>query len=160
MICFLIATLLCLNLIFELIPKVKWQKGSVIFLAVAFLTGHLWIWPPTISQGWDTSLAYLNYFPLRDKMENYLVENSIPKSETGTNLNLNNPEYIDLKQPADTLYPELDTSSQRYIILSNIENKTSDQDINLLMNHWKLIQSYKQLGVFVNLYENPNYLEK
>lgn len=157
LITYLIATALCLNLIFELMKAVKWQKISTIYLFIAFLTGHFWIWPPTISQGWDTSFAYLNYFPLRDKMENYLVENNIPKTQTGTNLNLNNPQFIDLKEPSAEIYPELDTSQQRFIILSNIENGTSDEDIHTLMQDWKLLQSYKQMGVFVNLYENPDY---
>lgn len=160
MIAYLIASLLCLNLIFELIKKVKWQKISMIYLFIAFLTGHLWIYPPTLSQGWDTSLAYLNYFPIRDKMENYLAENKISKELVGTNLNLNHPQFIDLQNPPEILYPELNTSKNKYIIFSNIENATSNEDIHLLMNEWILIESYQQMGVFVNLYKNPAYEDK
>src|SRR5690606_39008576 len=106
------------------------------------------------------SLAYLNYFPVRNKMENYLVKNNISKEQVGTNLNLNHPQFIDLKSPPEVLYSELDTSKNPYIILSNIENTTSNEDIRLLMNEWILIRSYQQMGVFVNLYKNPAYEDK
>ncbi len=160
MVAYLIATLLCVNLIFEWIQDKKWRNFSVSYLFIAFLTGHLWIYPPTISQGWDTSLAYLNYFPLRDKMENYLVENKISKESVGTNLNLNHPQFIDLKNAPEALYPELSTLNNHYIILSNIENTTSNEDIHLLMKDWILVKSYQQMGVFVNLYQNPVYEDK
>ncbi len=160
MIVYLIATLLCVNLIFEWIQDKKWRNFSMAYLFIAFLTGHFWIYPPTLSQGWDTSLAYLNYFPIRDEMENYLVENKISKESVGTNLNLNHPQFIDLKKAPEVLYPELNTSQNQYIILSNIENATSNEDIHFLMNDWILVKSYQQMGVFVNLYKNPAYEDK
>lgn len=160
MINYLVATLLCLNLIYTLIQNIKWQKISTAILFIAFVTGHFWIWPTTISQGWDSSFAYLNYFPLRDKMENYIKENNFSKKEIGTNLNLNNPQYIDLTPPSEELYIDLNTSENNYILLSNIENETSDEDIQIIMNDWKLIQSFHQLGIFINLYQNPNYTQK
>lgn len=160
MINYLVATLLCLNLIYTLIQNIKWQKISTAILFIAFVTGHFWIWPTTISQGWDSSFAYLNYFPLRDKMENYIKENNFSKKEIGTNLNLNNPQYIDLTPPSEELYIDLNTSENNYILLSNIENETSDEDIRIIMNDWKLIKSFHQLGVFISLYQNPYYTQK
>lgn len=161
MINYLVGTLLCLNLIYTLIKNLKWRKISVLVLFIAFITGHFWIWPATISQGWDSSLAYLNYFSLRDDMETFIKENNFKKKEIGTNLNLNNPHYVDLTTPLppEQQYTNLDTSVNQYILLSNIENETSDEEIRLIMDHWRLIKSFQQLGVFVNLYQNPNDIQ-
>ncbi len=156
MICYLIATILFLNLTFDLIRNIRWKKLTMSIVAVGFLTGHLWIWPAAIAQAWDSTFAYLNYFPLKNKMELFVSENRLSKTEIGTNLNLNIPEYVDLKEPVTVKYSKLDLSQNKYVIFSNIENSTSEEDIHTLRNNWKLIKSYKQLGVFVNLYQNPN----
>ncbi|SMC32702.1 phospholipid carrier-dependent glycosyltransferase [Moheibacter sediminis] len=159
MICFLIATLFFLNLVFGFVKKHLWKKALLTIAAIGFLTGHLWIWPATISQAWDTTFAYLHYFPLKNKMQDYVLERELDKTEVGTNLNLNEPQYIDLKTAPLTKYSKLDLSKNKYVILSNIENETSDEDINTLRNTWKLEKSFSQLGVFVNLYSRPDGLE-
>lgn len=157
LIVYLISSILCLNLIFELIQSVKWKKVSVITLFLAFLTGHLWIYPPTISQGWDTSLAYLHYFPLKDKMDDYLVQKGISPTKVGTNLLLNKRSDHYLEPEMTEYYLDLNLSTNPYVILSNIENKTSNEDIRTLMNEWELVESYCQMGVFMNLYKNPSF---
>lgn len=156
LIVYLISALLCLNLIFETLASTVWKKLMTAMVFIGLLTGHLWVWPPTISQGWDTSLNYLNYFPLKDQMETYMQENGISKDSVGTNLNLNHPEFIDLKEKADVLYSDLDLEENPYVLFSNIENATSDEDIRTLQKDWILVKSYKRMGVFVNLYKNPS----
>ena len=43
----------------------------------------------------------------------------------------------------------------KYIILSNIENHTSDEDIYEISTFWIPVKDYRQMGVFVTLYRNP-----
>lgn len=155
MICFLIATLLFLNLTFEFVQHIRWKKSLTGIAFFGYLTAHLWIWPATIAQAWDSTLAYLHYFPLKNKMELYVSEKGLDKTETGTNLNFNEPEYIDLKAPATVQYSKLDLSQNQYVIFSNIENSTSDEEIHILRNNWKLEKSFCQMGVFIELYKNP-----
>lgn len=157
LITYLIIGILCINLIFEIIQNLKIRRLTVAFMAAVYITGHFWIWPPTIAQGWDATLVSLAYFPLRDKMENYIEENHLKKEEIGTELILNQPEFTDLKEPAASFFADLDTSKNKYIIFSNIDNQTSDEDIYLLEHKWILVKSYKRLGVFMNLYKNPDF---
>lgn len=49
--------------------------------AVILLTGNLWIYPDTISQGWDSTLAHLPYYDLRQKTIAYLDKNEINTSD-------------------------------------------------------------------------------
>ena len=132
-------------------------KRLYVIVIIAFITGHFWIYPSTISQGWDSSLAYLNYFKLRDDVELFIQSSDIEKEIIGTNLPLNRKEYSDLIKVNDKHhYTELDIAKNEYIILSNIENKTSDKDINTIRNSWLLIKEGEKFGVYVNLYKKPN----
>lgn len=154
MVCFLIATLLFLNLIFDLIHNLNKKRFLLAFVALGFLTGHLWIWPATISQAWDSTFAYLNYFPIKNKMEIYISEKDIDRNEIGANLNFNK-ELTELKPSTEKEFSELDLSRNRYVLLSNIENSTTDKEIHILRNSWKLEKSFSQMGVFINLYSRP-----
>ena len=157
---FMISYLLIIVLFLVLMNLFKnsiYNKSIYVLVIVAFITGHFWIYPSTIAQGWDSSLAYLKYFKLRDNIELFVKENNIEKELIGTNLPLNEKEYSDLEPVLDKhRYSNLDVVNNEYIILSNIENETSDDDINLIRNNWILIKKCSNLGVYVNLYKNPN----
>ncbi|PCH92475.1 MAG: hypothetical protein COB85_08100, partial [Bacteroidetes bacterium] len=43
-------------------------------LVISLFTGNLWIYPERISQNWDSTLAHLPYYSLRQKMINYIDE--------------------------------------------------------------------------------------
>ena len=158
MICFLLGAILFVNLLLNsgLVKRSRNILVSVIILA--FVTGHFWIYPSTISQGWDSSLAYLNYFSQEEKMLDYLSENNIPFNEVGTNLPLKSyhmaQELSEVKwSPA---FAEPDFATNKYFIHSNVENRTKDDGIEILETQWKEIVIFSRLGVFVTLYENPN----
>lgn len=157
LIAYLIFTLLCVNLIFEEIRQKRIQKYLIGFMSVVFITGHFWIWPATISQGWDSTLVHLAYFPMRDQMETYLEENHFDKEEIGTRLVLNSRQFIDLKEPASTRYADWDLEKNKFVLFSNIDNETSDEDIIELREKWILVQTYERFGVFVSLYKNPKF---
>lgn len=158
LISFILANILFINLLFSSSLKEKAKKWMVSLVVIAFISGHFWIYPSTIAQGWDSSLAYLNYFPQREKMLQYLKENDISNASIGTNLSLNarwkSTLNNDFKKEEKFKY--LDLNSDEYILFSNIENKTKDEDIITLRTTWIEVKTFSQLGVFLTLYKNPN----
>lgn len=155
MISYILIVILLLYLIVDQI-KVYNSKKLYAFIIISFITGHFWIYPSTIAQGWDSSLAYLKYFKLRDNIELFIENNNLNKDEIGTNLPLNRIQYSDLNFSKNmTNYSKVDLNLNTYVILSNIENETSDDDIRTLFENWILIKKYSNLGVYVSLYKNP-----
>ncbi len=157
LICYVLATLLFINLLFTLKINFNTRRLLLIGIFLAFLTGHFWIYPSTISQAWDSSLAYLNYYKQEELMFQYLDSENISYSEVGTNIPLNAKELTTLK-PIDKNAPKfinLDIDENEFILFSNIENRTDDDIINQLKTSWKEVTTYSQLGVFLTLYKNP-----
>lgn len=136
---------------------VKFKKSYLFgIVLLGFVTGHLWIYPTTIAQGWDSSLAYLRYFKLRNSMESFIQIKGLDKKEIGTNLPLNKKKYTDLISDEQfEKYAIQNVEFNKYIILSNIENHTSDEDIYEISTFWIPVKDYRQMGVFVTLYRNP-----
>ena len=160
MICYILAILLFINSIYtpKLISRYK-RRLFITFVSIGFLTGHLWIYPTKIAQSWDSSLAYLNYFPVEDKMLVFLKDQGIAESDVGTELPMHSYWYsrAQKEQSFYTNFKNVNTIQNKYILLSNIENQSSDEIIDSLESDWELIKSFEQMGVFMRLYENPTY---
>ena len=157
LICFILANILFINLLFTIKIKTKTRNSILSLVVIAFISGHFWIYPATISQAWDSSLAYIGYYNKEEKMLTYLKENNINFSEVGTNIPINAKYIARLKKPDDDFqkFPPLNLTNNKYVIFSNIENTTSDEDIHKLRIYWKEIKTFESLGVFVTLYQNP-----
>ena len=118
-------------------------------------TGNLWIYPDTISQGWDSTLAHLPYYKLRSNLLNYLDENSIPLESVGTAF----PEIGPLKFKAlngeRRGMKSKDLSRDTLIFYSNVMNDFTDNEIWRLKNEWKVVKLWENRGVKVILYRRP-----
>ncbi|SDH56899.1 glycosyltransferase family 39 protein [Winogradskyella thalassocola] len=152
MICYLLAIILLINLIahYNLVNK------SLIYsiIVLMFVSGHFWIYPATISQSWDSSLAYLNSYTVEDQMEDYIDSVGIKTSEIGTRVRFNERNFSEFKVITETdRYADFNLATNKFILLSNIDNQTKDDELNEIMNNWKLVKRYSQLGVFMSLYE-------
>ncbi|WP_179334783.1 hypothetical protein [Winogradskyella costae] len=152
MVCYLLATILLVNLITHY--NVAKKSLMYVVIGVMFLTGHFWIYPATLSQSWDSSLAYLSSYKVEAKMERYIDSLGIAPSEIGTRILLNEREFSEFKniQDADR-YAKFNIATNQFILLSNIDNQTKDEELNEIMNNWKLVKRYSQLGVFMSLYK-------
>lgn len=156
MICYLLSIILLINLLNYF--RIKQRKKVIIYVTIflCFISGHFWIYPPTLSQPWDSSLAYLNYYKVEDEMETYIDSSNIKAHDIGTRIRLNWRAESELKPIAkNKLYANFDINNNDFILLSNIENTTKDDEYNYIVNNWKLIKSYSQLGVFISLYKKP-----
>ena len=157
LICFVLANFLFINLMVDQIQSLAYRRIIVLVVSVSFITGHLWIYPATLSQAWDSSLAYLNYYSQEDKMVSFIEEQGISKSEIGTNIRINSTwiATLDESDKERMTFIDFDLNTNNYILFSNIENITKDDEIKILRNDWIMIKSFSQLGVFMTLYKNP-----
>ncbi|HBY66916.1 MAG TPA: hypothetical protein DEG69_03585, partial [Flavobacteriaceae bacterium] len=92
-----------------------------------------------------------------EKMLKFLEKENIRPSEVGTHLRFNGRRvaYLSKDKAVSEMFPVVDLTTNTYVILSNIENSTSDETILELRNNWKEVKTYENLGVFVTLYKKP-----
>ena len=156
MICFILACILFINLLYSGHMKGSRRKGLVVLITLAFISGHFWIYPATISQGWDSSLAYLNYYSEEQKMLNYISDENIPHNDIGTHLPLNSRHMatVGATEKFDPRFAVPDLKTNKYFLFSNVENRTKDDGIEILRTEWKEIITYSRNGVFLTLYKN------
>ena len=116
------------------------------------LAGNLWIYPDTISQGWDSTLAHLPYYSLRRQMLDYLDEQNIPLESVGTAFPEIGPlKYKELNDEVRG-FKEKDLSADSYIFYSNVMNDFSDEEIQRLEKEWRVEKRWRKGGVKVVLY--------
>jgi len=129
------------------------KKVLLGLVAVAFLTGHFWVYPPKISQGWDSSLAHWSYYDLRQMMIEYIESEKIPFEEVGSAFpNLRSFEDTDLNG-RDVQFSPKNLSQQDYIFYSNIFNDFSDGEIDELFMEWEVKKQFKKRQVVVILFQ-------
>lgn len=129
-------------------------KRSILWLSLAFVTlasGHFWLYPEKVSQGWDATTMHWNFFDVSDKMEDYLSRNEIDKTKIGTFF----PHYklmknYQLKPENSISYQKATEHKTEYILYSNTFN-VSDSIVDALQSDWDLIQEFTQNRVYIQL---------
>ena len=149
---FLVLDMIGVYVIYSFFQKNKIHKVLVVIALLGLATGNLWIYPKTVAQSWDSTLAHVPYFDLRKKMIAYLYEQQIPISEVGTVYpNLATFELIDLNGKNEQ-FPEADLEKHQYIFYSNVYNDFSDDEIALLEKEWQVVKEFRKGRIFVILY--------
>jgi len=141
-------------------PFQKLAKGLYAVILIGLVSGHFWVYPDKISQGWDSSLAHVPYFDLRQQMITYINDNGIPPNQvvTGT------PNQFPLTETdlindtwnfinSDDVSPE-QRNSFPYAFYSNIFNDIPDAFYDDLHAHWEPVKTFERLGVRVTLFRN------
>jgi len=131
---------------------VKRKKIIYILLLLGLITGNLWIYPRTISQGWDASLAYLPYRNLRVEAMKYMEKEHIQFEETATFFpNDSSPiDNIDLSGNMQSF--ESYTGKNKYIFYANVYNLTDEQYQNIDKNYSK-IKGFTKFNIHIYLYK-------
>lgn len=130
------------------------QKKILLLIITGFLTGNLWIYPPSISQGWDATLAHIPWYNMRKDIIDFADQQHIPLSTIGTHFPMVGPiKYRTLEQREDG-FGSMDTERIQYVLVSNINN-TSDFDSvhDGEKEAWKLIYSDYHWPITVELYQ-------
>ena len=61
-----------------------WQPLLFTMAFMGLLSGNFWVYPQPISTGWDSTLAHLPYYKLRNEMLQYIDNQGIKCSDVGT----------------------------------------------------------------------------
>lgn len=69
---YLLACLVVCYYVFHIITSGKVRTIFTIVMLAGLFSGNFWVYPDKVAKGWDATLAYLPYHPLRDKMMLYL----------------------------------------------------------------------------------------
>lgn len=132
-----------------------WKDRLFALLFTGLLTGHFWVYPDHIAQSWDTTLAHLPYYRLKDQMIAYLDEQGIPLETVGAAFPETGPQYFkDLSGRASGFAPK-DLSKQRYILYSNVMNDFSDGELEQLQSGWTVLKQLERGGVELVLFGKP-----
>lgn len=64
----------------------SWKYNKAIGVSFVFLliSGHFWIYPQKVSQGWDSTTLHWQYFDVSERMYEYISNEGIPFHEVGT----------------------------------------------------------------------------
>ncbi len=152
---YLTFTLLVTFYLFEVTETGYLKKLFFWLMLAGILSGNFWVYPDKIAKGWDATLAYLPYFPLREKMMDYMESEGIKPDETGTAFpNLRKLDNIDLNGNMQT-FAELNLKTNNYVFYSNVYNDFTKYEIMELRNKWKIVKELRFLQVKVILYKSP-----
>jgi hypothetical protein len=150
---FLIIDFIAVYFIFKYVKKREWKITLFTICFLGLSLGNLWVYPKKISQGWDSTLAHLPYYELRNDLINFIEKEKIPFEEIGSAFpNLLSLKYIDLKNE-EKHFEEKDLSQQEYIFYSNNYNDFTDEEIDDLEQNWKVVKEYQRLNICVILYQ-------
>ena len=122
-------------------------------ITIGLITGNFWIYPNSVSQGWDSTLAHLPYYSLQSEMTMSIEKRGIDIGEVGTEFPMRS-SFKELFLNEDIRqYPRKNLSSQNYILWSNVCNDYSLSEIKELQAAWKPVVELEKLGVKMKLYQ-------
>lgn len=148
---FLTIALLCVRLLFSEHVLKKNREPLAYLLFFIMLSGHFWIYPPKVAQGWDASLAHYPYYKLRTEAMAYMMQNDIEIEETASFFpNKGTLSAIDLVDD-ERHFLHFD-GKQPYVFYSNSYN-VSDENLNLLNEKYLPIQQFESGDIYIVIYK-------
>lgn len=129
----------------------KWKFFVSSFVLAGLMSGHFWIYPAGLAQGWDSSLAHRPIFNLCKKTELFLNQNNISKQNVGTFFPyLAAEKYISLRENNYAFSSAAHTETP-YLFLSNVMNDMPDEWHDLYTREKALFYKEKN-GVWVGIF--------
>jgi len=147
----------------EILLANNWKKAKLLvaFIVIGLISGHFWVYPVPVANGWDSSLAHVPYFALRQQMIAYLDTNSsklqISKELTGIGSSFPNNSsfhFANLDGDKRSFSPK-NLETDKFIIQSNIFNDFSADEVKQLREKWVLISEFSSFQVYIRLYKKP-----
>ena len=130
----------------------RWRWGGWAVALGGLLTGHLWVYPDRIAQGWDATLAHWGYYQVRRELLHEVRARNIDPAEVGSDFpNLATFQSIDLAG-GDTAFAEKDLARQRYVFYTNVYNGFSDAELDTLQSRWVILHEARRGSVYGRLY--------
>lgn len=142
-------------LCYMLLEVLRVRKSWITLLLLVLISGNFWVYPEQVAKGWDSSLAHIPYYGLRDEMIAYIHAKGIRITDISSEFpNAAKLRYTDLNNE-ESAFGEKDTTC-RYVLYSNVFNGFTDREIQDLREKWILRKEFQKGQVFVRLYEKPD----
>ncbi len=133
----------------------RFRKWGLPLVAALLLSGHFWVYPRGIAQGWDGTTAHWPWYGLRRDMLHFIEAEGIDWQQVGTRFPNAGPfDKLDLSGRQEGL-PRLDWQRHRYVFYSNIMNDFSDAELARL-DSLPVRHRLERGGICVILFENAN----
>lgn len=127
--------------------KIYW--GVLVGLAL----GNAWVYPRTIAQGWDSTLAHVPYYRLRREALGFLENQGIPIDSVGTAFPEIGPlKYRDLSDSQAGMQ-EKNLCTQRYVYDASVMNDFSEEELAALKKDWLPLKTFGRYPVRIVLYQ-------
>lgn len=141
--------LLCTNILFTQIMNKKLRLALISLWLLLLTTGNFWVYPDKVAQGWDSTLAHLPYYKIRQEALEYLdkqnidyknVQSFFPNASVIDDVDLNHDKrkFIDFNNCCD------------YVIYSNVYN-INNEDYNLIKNQYSVIKQFKRGLIHIDI---------
>ena len=149
---YFIVSFCSLNLLTFSIIKEFYSKKKLIYslLFIGLISGNLWIYPKSISQGWDATLAHVPYHSLRMNAIGYLDENEIKISEVASFFpNYTTLDLIDFS--GDKRSFAKFTGKNNYVLNSTVYN-LSDENIKTLESNYTILKEFNNFNITITIH--------
>ena len=158
MILFVLIALMTGLLIFEALPLRKGRWVALV-LAVLLWGGHGVRYPEGVAVSWDTTLAHLPYYSLREEVKGYMQEKEISPREVRAGFPYaRTMDLTDLngRKLGEVAYEEFSKSdTARYILYSNISNSTLQAEG--VTEDYALEKSFERGYIYFRIYVRQGY---
>ena len=146
----LVFSLLCAAVLFSEKVSPRLRNALVAVWLVTIISGNFWIYPKKISQGWDSTLAHLPYYDLREQAIAYIKAEEIPLDEVQSFFpNVASFDIIDLNNDPRS-FKNFDGTTP-FVIISNAFNM-DDAVYDRIMAQYALVKRFEKRGVYFAIY--------
>ena len=147
---FLLSLLFCIFLFYSSVSKTLKATLSCVVL-ITLISGHFWIYPAGVAQGWDSSFAHRPIFGLYLKAEQFLRQKNITKENVGTFFPFTaEDKYIFLRESTASFAYAAETITP-YLFLSNVMNDIPDSWLKIYTPEKALFYE-KRGGVWIGVF--------
>jgi hypothetical protein len=134
-----------------------WYKMGLIVVGLGLVSGHFWLYPKGIAQGWDSSLAHLPVFALQEKTKAYFETNGIPVKEVCADFPFLHTPYDTYVVPdkGDGWYRNyLEVTGCDWVVNSNLINGYSNEQLAEFQDaaRWEMKAEYTARGMWVQIF--------
>jgi hypothetical protein len=136
--------------------SIRSVKIMSLVVAVALITGNLWIYPESIAKAWDGTLAHMPFYKAREECIAWLSDEEMDVSAISAGFcRKGNQRYIDLRDRDMIIGDDI---QNRYFLYSNISN-VDDYFAEELKDKgkWVPLKEFRNGNIFIRLYENNLY---
>jgi len=147
--------------VFQYIGNKKTIYSLTILFATILITGNFWLYPERYGNGWDASLKVMPYFSMKEQMDDYIIEKNIDPNKVGTQFPLIADKRFSHLTKTSYHYTNVWTGpldNYRYFLHSNAINTDIPEQIATVKKEWSLLKEFRSGQVYIQLYENKNYI--